>query len=132
MDLFGFVEGVAAGWVGAGDSLHLHHHPLSSVSDDEIDFSPTDPHVALFDRYFAPGEESLSKLFTGRPDAASCQIWVPGSSSSMLTSRKLRTRTFWRKRAGRYMSHTQASSISISKYTDPSAERSRRSTLLAR
>ena len=47
---------------------------------------------------------------------ASSGIWSSGlASSSTLTSLKVSTRTFFTKRAGRYMSHTQASVIRTSK-----------------
>jgi len=55
------------------------------------------------------------------------------ANSSMLTSLKVTTRTFFTKRAGRYMSQTQASCMVTSKKTSPlSAARTFRSTSLVR
>ncbi len=55
-----------------------------------------------------------------------------GLSSSTLTSLKVSTLTFLAKRAGRYMSHTQASLIDTSKNTSPDSVRAFTSTWLQR
>ena len=54
------------------------------------------------------------------------------SNSSTFTSLNVTTRTFFTNRAGRYMSHTQASDIRSSKYMSPSGLRTCRSTALHR
>jgi len=55
-----------------------------------------------------------------------------GASSSTLTSLKVSTLTFLAKRAGRYMSQTQASVIDTSKKTSPLSERAFTATWLQR
>ncbi len=84
---------------------------------DQIDLTAGDGDVAPDDLRTGPREHSSGDPLAGptyeRPMGGS--IGAPGSSSSMFTSRKVRTRTLVRNRAGRYMSHTHASSSSSSK-----------------
>lgn len=95
--------------------LHLDGYSCTCTLDDEVDLSPPDTHVAVDDRetvaHQIVGGDVLSKL----AQAMRRQRRTPGSSSSIFTSRKVSTRTCCRNLAGRYMSHTQASSSSISK-----------------
>src|SRR5215469_15556477 len=63
------------------------------------------------------GQEKPSCLSSG---SGSCRSLL--ASSSMLTSLKVTTRTFFTNRAGRYISHTQASCIVTSKNTSPFSE----------
>jgi len=95
--------------------LHLDGDPRAVPLDDEVDLTSTDTNVAVDDRETAPnqvvGSDSLPKL--AQPTRR--QRRTPGSSSSIFTSRKVSTRTCCRNLAGRYISHTQASSSSISK-----------------
>src|SRR5207253_1968482 len=89
----------------------------------------------------APALQSPSprRPVPARPSSASLPYSGSGSSrslcasSSTLTSLKVTTLTFFTKRAGRYISHTQASCIVTSKKTSPlSAVRTFSSTLLVR
>lgn len=73
--------------------LHLDGDSRAGTLDDEIDLSSTDANVTVDDREAAAnqvvGGDALSKL----AQATSGQRRTPGSSSSILTSRKVSTRT---------------------------------------
>ncbi len=103
-------------WLG-DDRPHLHHRADTVEVDHEVDLAAGYGHVPAEDLTACPskhpGGETLRRSGYPRPMGGS--IGAPGSSSSMLTSRKVSTRTFVRNRAGRYMSHTHASSNSSSK-----------------
>ena len=75
----------------------------------EVQFATADANVATFHDGAARFQEVSCDVFAELSEASRAQIWMDGSSSSMFTSRKLKTWTFLRKRAGRYMSQTQAS-----------------------
>lgn len=95
--------------------LYLDGDDARSETNHEIDLSPPRPGISHHYIGAATNQEILGMLFPELRQRPGSQMRGWGSSSSMFTSRKLITRTFLRKRAGRYMSHTQASSRSISK-----------------
>lgn len=89
--------------------LDLHGDPPSVEDHHEIQLTVFDPQIVSFDHCAAGDEKAACNRFAEPADTSRTQICIDGSSSSMFTSRKLRTWTFFRKRAGRYMSHTHAS-----------------------
>jgi hypothetical protein len=100
--------------VTGGDGLHLHEDRRtgSPIGHDQVDLTEREPDVAGDDPV-APalvrvGGDPLAER-TQRPTVDARYRRAPGSSSSMLTSRNESTVTAFRKRAGRYMSQTQAS-----------------------
>ncbi len=115
-----------------GLDLEGDEHPVAPGED--VEFGSSGAYVAAFDHHTTSGEEPHCDRLaeSAHMRAGPLQMAVEGSSSSMLTSRKVITLTRFTKRAGRYMSHTHASSSSSSKYTEPSAWRVCTSTPLAR
>ena len=99
------------------DTADLDHRPFTVDEGHEVDLSTLDRDIPGQNPSSGalqhPGDEPLA-CPAYRP-AMGGSIGAPGSSSSMLTSRKVKTRTVVRNRAGRYMSHTHASSSSSSK-----------------
>jgi hypothetical protein len=95
--------------------LHLDRDTLPTVLAENVDLTATDPHVAFDDVKPVTNEELRSDQLSEMPDLSLRQRRTSGSSSSMFTSRNVSTRTRCRNLAGRYMSHTHASSSSISK-----------------
>lgn len=85
------------------------------MEHDQVDLATVDLDVPADDSGAAIGQEGSSNRLAEGPDVLPTQSWVVGSSSSMFTSRNVITLTRFTKRAGRYMSHTQASSSSSSK-----------------
>jgi hypothetical protein len=114
----GIVEGVqritSLGCVDHG-RLDLHRHPASTILDENIDLAPSDANVAVHDPKSVANEKRGCDPLSEFADPTASQRRMPGSSSSIFTSRNVSTRTRWRNLAGRYMSHTHASSSSISK-----------------
>jgi len=106
-------------WIGnprrGGRRLHLDGDTDAVVMHDQVDLTSANRHVPTDDQGTSIGQEGSSNQFADSPDALLAQSWVVGSSSSMFTSRNVITLTRFTKRAGRYMSHTQASSSSSSK-----------------
>lgn len=101
--------------VPVGDRLDLDDHPPGGPGHEEIALGTGGADVATEDPEAPYGVALGGQALTQGTDLGPAQSRAPGSSSSMLTSRKLSTVTRFRKRAGRYMSHTQASSSSIRK-----------------
>lgn len=104
------------------DRLDLDHDPLASSLGEDVDLAATDLEVPTEDAGAAPFQEACcdaltesAQLATGPIDPSCDHIVGAGSSSSMLTSRNVRTRTLFTNRAGRYMSQTQASTKVSSK-----------------
>ncbi len=97
--------------------LHLaeHHGPAARHHEVELAFA-TAP-VAVEQRVARVRVPGRDRVLTGHPERTAVvghgQISL--ASSSMFTSLKVTTRTLATKRAGRYMSHTQASLSSSSK-----------------
>ena len=99
--------------VTAGDGLHLDQdrwtgypgHEQVDLTERVSDVAGDDPVAPAPVRL---GGDPLTER-TQRPAVDAPYRRAPGSSSSMLTSRKESTVTAFRKRAGRYMSQTQAS-----------------------
>jgi len=118
-------------WPGKGEGgiiestglngLDFNRNPQFSECNYEIYLTAPDSHVSCDEMGSAAHEEPGSQRFTGGSQFPPIQSCTPGSSSSMFTSLNVSTRTLFRNRAGRYMSHTQASSSSTSKCTDPSS-----------
>ncbi len=110
------------GGVGAEpDRLHLDGEGGVTVTGQDVDLPTADEEVALEDAGAAAGEKGAGDVLaeggeaaTGKPGQIR-QICEVGSSSSMFTSRKVITLTFFTKRAGRNISQTHASSNSSSK-----------------
>ncbi len=94
--------------------LHLHGDDLRTESNHEIDLATADSEVAADDLGATPRQEVRGDTLTPSRQLRG-QILVGCSISSMLMSRKVSTLTCFTKRAGRYMSHTQASPRSSSK-----------------
>ncbi len=109
------VDGICASVVVEYRRLHLDSDASSSVLCEDVDLTPTDPHVALDDVEPVANEELRGDPLPELSNLALRQRRTPGSSSSIFTSRNVSTRTRCRNLAGRYMSHTHASSSSISK-----------------
>lgn len=99
----------------SSSGLHLDGDDAGPETNHQVDLPSARPGVAGHDCGAAPDQELLGYAFPELRQDTATQRRGWGSSSSMFTSRKLITRTFLRKRAGRYISHTQASSRSISK-----------------
>ena len=76
------------------DGLHLNGHSPTRVQNQKVQFTPPHPNIAINDGQAATSEEEGCDVFAESPHPAPTQIWTPGSSSSMLTSRKVITRTF--------------------------------------
>lgn len=129
------IQGIIGG-SGWDDRLHLHHSPGGPEANDQVDFAATNDNVASQDPTAVTRQKRSGEALTETAETAAMlrrrQSRLAGSSSSMLTSRNVITLTRFTKRAGRYMSHTQASSNSSSKYTEPSTRRVLSSTPLAR
>ena len=88
-------EGVGGVVEAAGlNRFHLDGYSPPSDGDDQVDFSASDPHISGDNRGPATGQELGSKSFAGIGELPYAQIRTPGSSSSMLTSRKVNTLTF--------------------------------------
>ena len=85
------------------------------MHSNEIDLTTANSDVPSNDRHAVSLEKGGGNGFPQPSDIRFSQIWTPGSSSSMLMSLNVMTRTLCRNRAGRYMSQTHASSKSISK-----------------
>jgi hypothetical protein len=109
------VDGIRAPIVVEHGRLHLDGDALPSVLGENVDLTSTDPHVAFDDVKPAANEKLRSDPLSEMPNLPLRQRRTPGSSSSIFTSRNVSTRTRCRNLAGRYMSHTHASSSSISK-----------------
>lgn len=99
--------------------LHFDGDPLGSLDGKQIDLAATDAYVAFQNPQSTPFEKRSGKRFANasQPGQVGWLISseLAGSSSSMFTSRKVITLTCLTNRAGRYMSHTHASSSSSSK-----------------
>lgn len=102
----------------AGDGAHLDHDRGPAVPGDQVDLPVTDYDIAATDfeplAEQPPGCDSLA----GAPQRCAGVVQSLSSvfsSFSTFTSRKVRTRTFSRNRAGRNMSQTHASLIVTSK-----------------
>ncbi len=97
---------------------HLDRDSLASVEHEQIDLPAGHTDVAVqLDEPVAgqpPGGESLSRR-TVRGAACAQSLSSVFSSFSTFTSRNVRTWTCSRNRAGRNMSHTQASLMTTSK-----------------
>src|SRR3954447_13394696 len=109
----------AEGVRGAGLDLAEHHDALAL--EHQIQLARARPPVAIEHRVAAldvPGAGQRLAVGAERPALHSS---LP-ASSSMLTSLNVTTRTLATNRAGRYMSQTQASCSSSSKYTAPSSD----------
>jgi len=131
LPVFRFVEALGGVCEVDGAGLDFDRNASATEIDNEIQFASSDDEIASMYRGAEPHRSLLNEVFA-EPADLTFQIRTPGSNSSILTSRKLSTLTFCRNRAGRYISHTHASSKRISKNTDPSTERWDKSTLLAR
>lgn len=95
--------------------LHLDGNASSPVLGEDVDLSAPYSQIAIDDSEPVASQECCGGQLSDRSHVPSGQSRTPGSSSSMFTSRNVNTRTRWRNLAGRYMSHTHASSSSISK-----------------
>jgi hypothetical protein len=105
---------------GRGDGLHLDHDPLAADHREYVDLAACQLDVASENAHPPAVEECGGDVFPEGTDGPAsrrrvAQIVGVGSSSSMLTSRKVSTRTRLTNRAGRYMSQTQASTSVSSK-----------------
>lgn len=81
----------------------------------EIQFAAPDAQIAILDDSAPPLQEVDCYRFTEPAETSPAQRAEVGSSSSILTSRKVITLTLFTNLAGRYMSHTHASFNSNSK-----------------
>lgn len=102
----------------SGDRAHLHRHEPAPVAGHDVDLTFFQNQVACRDSHTPTGEPPGGKALTRRTyrGAAPGQSFSSVFSSfSTLTSRKVRTWTVSRNRAGRNMSQTQASVIRTSK-----------------
>ena len=101
---------------GAGPDFD--HDGLLTVPGDEIHFTTAKLEVAIENLNTVAGKPPGGDVLTPRADLATSvgqSLSSVFSSFSTLTSRKVRTCTFSRNRAGRNMSHTQASVMVTSK-----------------
>src|SRR6476646_2426023 len=126
----------------ARPGLHLAEHERPAAAQDEIELTgPTTP-VAVEDLVARRLVPLCGQGLTALPEGTAVirrrrlarrrsHRSLP-SSPSMLTSLNVTTRTLATKRAGRYMSHTQASESSSSKYTRPCSLRTSIFTPLVR
>jgi hypothetical protein len=108
------VDGVAV----AAHGSNLDRHPTPSITNHDVDLPAIHFDVARNDGKATCRQPPSRELLTGRAQfgAARAQsLSSVFSSFSTLTSRKVRTWTCSRKRAGRNMSQTQASLITTSK-----------------
>lgn len=114
---FGGVDGVD-GVTRPGHGSHFHGDTPTSVEHEKVDLPAGDGDIpAQLDEPVAdqpPGGESLTRR-TDRGAAPAQSLSSVFSSFSTFTSRNVRTWTCSRNRAGRNMSHTQASLITTSK-----------------
>ena len=95
--------------------FHLNRHTLAINDDHEIDFASTHTDVATDDGGSAAQKKAGGYSLAESTDLTPTQRAEVGSSSSMLTSRKVITLTLLTNRAGRYISHSHASFNSSSK-----------------
>lgn len=95
--------------------FHLNGHTLAIDHHHEIDFATTHANVATDNGSSAAQEKAGGYSLAESTDLSPAQRAEVGSSSSMLTSRKVITLTLLTNRAGRYISHTHASFNSSSK-----------------
>jgi len=109
------VDGIRAPVVVEYGRLHLDGDAPPSVLGEDVDLAATDPHVAFDDAKPVASEKLRGDPLSEMSNLSLRQRRTPGSSSSIFTSRNVNTRTRCRNLAGRYMSHTHASSSSISK-----------------
>lgn len=101
-----------------GDGPYLYHHCGPAVPGDQVDLSVTDTDIPTLDLEPLSRQPPSGDLLAGtadRPSRVAQSLSSVFSSFSTFTSRNVRTRTFSRNRAGRNMSHTQASLIVTSK-----------------
>src|SRR5690606_24511138 len=102
----------------AGHRPHLHDQARGSLAGEDVELAGTDGDVASQDLDPVSLQEAGRHHLSCPSEAAA--VFAHSSSgrdsSSMLMSLKVRTLTLLRKRAGRNMSQTQASSITTSKY----------------
>ena len=100
---------------GGPARLHLHGDEAIAEVGDQIDLVATDPAVPVDDARTASLEEAGCERFAVAGEVGPGQCAAGRSSSSTLTSLNVITVTRSTKRAGRYMSHTHASSSWSSK-----------------
>ncbi len=103
---------------GPADGAHLDGHASPVIDGEEVDLTTFDLQVPIQDRHALRGEPPGCQMLPGhtqrkaRVDQMEISVF---SNFSTFTSRKVRTRTVSRNRAGRNMSHTQASLMITSK-----------------
>ena len=123
---------------GAPSTSHLAPPSPSGLPQFGADSVPGVEETALTGSYDAIRQKNFRGAGAGFPGGPGKPRQVFGSSisaglsSSTLTSLKVSTFTFFANRAGRYMSHTQASVIDTSKNTSPASVRAFTSTWLHR
>lgn len=98
-----------------GRRLHLDRNPGAPQADNEVELAPTDRYIAIEDVRTTIIEKNCGETLAESTEVTTTQRAEVGSSSSMLTSRKVITFTLLTNRAGRYISHTHASFNSSSK-----------------
>lgn len=97
-----------------GDRSNFDDHPLATITGNQIDFPVDELHIAGNDRQTLLGQPPGGEALPGRTNtgaAVAQSLSSVFSSFSTFTSRKVRTWTVSRKRAGRNMSQTHASVI---------------------
>lgn len=114
---FGRVDGIDRVAL-AGRGANLDGNASPPIEGEQIEFTTRNFDVAVDDRQALVGEPPRRDSFPCRTDlgtAPTQSLSSVFSSFSTLTSRKVSTCTFSRKRAGRNMSQTQASVMVTSK-----------------
>lgn len=112
---FGAVDSVD-GISGTGPGPDFYHHLRRTVTGDNVDLATVDFDILPDHRETLLAEPPGSKPLSRIPHRGVAQsLSSVFSSFSTFTSRKVRTLTCSRNRAGRNMSHTQASLMVTSK-----------------